>query len=133
MTGRLKTYIMSQKLIMSKSQSRQRVLVVAYVFPPVGGAGVQRVTKFVKYLPEFGWDATVLTAENPSVPLYDESLLADIPPQTVIVKASTLEPGYALKRMVSANSSAGACDGSGHATGPQGLLNAATRFVKRTL
>ncbi len=91
------------KAIMSDSKSPKRVLVVSYNFPPVGGAGVQRVTKFVKYLPEFGWDATVLTTENPSVPVYDESLLADIPPQTVVVKARTLEPGYALKRIVSAS------------------------------
>jgi hypothetical protein len=82
----------------SNSRTTQRVLVVAYVFPPVGGAGVQRVTKFVKYLPEFGWEATVLTTENPSVPLTDESLLADVPPQTKIVRAKTLEPGYAFKR-----------------------------------
>ncbi|MFM9964202.1 MAG: hypothetical protein ACKV2Q_23605 [Planctomycetaceae bacterium] len=88
---------------MSESISTKRVLVVSYNFPPVGGAGVQRVTKFVKYLPQFGWDTTVLTTENPSVPVYDESLLADIPPQTVIVKARTLEPGYALKRFVSAS------------------------------
>ena len=27
------------------------MLLIAYNFPPVGGAGVQRVTKFVKYLP----------------------------------------------------------------------------------
>ncbi len=90
---------------MSESKPSKRVLVVSYNFPPVGGAGVQRVTKFVKYLPEFGWDATVLTTENPSVPVYDESLLADIPPQTVVVKARTLEPGYALKRIVSASNS----------------------------
>ncbi|MBC7818294.1 MAG: hypothetical protein IAG10_15520, partial [Planctomycetaceae bacterium] len=88
---------------MSDSKSPKRVLVVTYNFPPVGGAGVQRVTKFVKYLPQFGWDATVLTTENPSVPVYDESLLADVPPQTVVVKARTLEPGYALKRFVSAS------------------------------
>ncbi len=89
--------------IMSDSNPSKRVLVVSYNFPPVGGAGVQRVTKFVKYLPQFGWDVTVLTTENPSVPVYDESLLADIPPQTVVVKARTLEPGYALKRFVSAS------------------------------
>ena len=93
------------KMIMSDSKPSKRVLVVSYNFPPVGGAGVQRVTKFVKYLPDFGWDATVLTTENPSVPVYDESLLADIPPQTVVVKARTLEPGYALKRIISASSS----------------------------
>ena len=28
----------------------KEVLVVAYSFPPVGGAGVQRVIKFSKYL-----------------------------------------------------------------------------------
>src|SRR5581483_9788229 len=50
---------------------RRRVLLVAYQFPPVGGAGVQRVTKFVKYLPRHGWDVSVLTVANPSVPLYD--------------------------------------------------------------
>ncbi|HLQ46037.1 MAG TPA: glycosyltransferase, partial [Planctomycetaceae bacterium] len=71
--------------------------------------------------------------ENPSVPLYDESLLADVPLQTVIVKARTLEPGYAVKRMVSANSSAGSSDGNGHTTGPQGLVDYAKSFVKRTL
>lgn len=94
------------KAIMSEMKSPKRVLVVTYNFPPVGGAGVQRVTKFVKYLPQFGWEPTVLTTENPSVPVYDESLLADIPPQTVVVKARTLEPGYALKRVVSASGSA---------------------------
>lgn len=87
------------------SAASRRVLIVAYAFPPVGGAGVQRVTKFVKYLSEFGWDATVLTVENPSVPVFDESLLDDIPPQTAIVKARTLEPGYALKQAVSASAS----------------------------
>jgi hypothetical protein len=91
------------KAIMSAPKSAKRVLVVTYNFPPVGGAGVQRVTKFVKYLPQFGWEPTVLTAENPSVPVLDDSLLADIPPQTAVIKARTLEPGYALKRIVSAS------------------------------
>ena len=80
----------------------RRVLVVVYVFPPAGGAGVQRVTKFVKYLPEFGWDCSVLTVANPSVPVFDETLAKDIPESTVVRLARTLEPGYALKNAVSA-------------------------------
>jgi len=84
----------------------RRALVVAYVFPPSGGAGVQRVSKFVKYLPHFGWDCSVLTVSNPSVPLRDESLLAEIPEATVIRKARTFEPGYALKNAVSAGAQA---------------------------
>jgi hypothetical protein len=72
-------------------------LFIAYTFPPVGGAGVQRTTKFVKYLPQFGWDVSVLTASNPSVPLRDESLCRDVPSATRIVRARTFEPSYAAK------------------------------------
>ncbi len=76
---------------------RRRVLLVSYHFPPVGGAGVQRPAKFARYLPEFGWDVTVLQAENPSVPLLDQSLLDELPADLVTIKARTLEPGYAAK------------------------------------
>lgn len=33
----------------------KKVLMLAYFYPPSGGAGVQRTIKFAKYLPEFGW------------------------------------------------------------------------------
>ena len=39
----------------------KRILFIAYHFPPAGGGGVQRSLKFVKYLPECGFDPTVLT------------------------------------------------------------------------
>ncbi|MCA9098140.1 MAG: hypothetical protein KDA36_07135, partial [Planctomycetaceae bacterium] len=57
----------------------RRVLLISYHFPPVGGAGVQRPIKFCKYLRQFGWEPTVLTAENPSAPVFDESLCRDLP------------------------------------------------------
>ena len=44
--------------------SPRRALVIAYFFPPLGGAGVQRTLKFVKYLPEFGWRATVVSTRS---------------------------------------------------------------------
>ena len=87
-------------------EKRKRVLFVAYLFPPVGGVGVHRATKFVKYLPEYGWDCSVLTALNPSAPLFDESLLKNIPAETIIRRAKTYEPGYAVKSMVSASRAA---------------------------
>ncbi|QDT43109.1 hypothetical protein Pan241w_32060 [Gimesia alba] len=77
---------------------RKRLLLVSYHFPPVGGAGVQRPVKFVKYLRRFGWDVSVLMAANPSVPVFDNSLLVDIPEETHLEKARTWEPGYALKK-----------------------------------
>ncbi|PHS14104.1 MAG: hypothetical protein COA78_06080 [Blastopirellula sp.] len=82
-----------------------RVLIIAYQFPPVGGAGVQRISKFVKYLPKHGWDVSVLTVENPSVPTVDQSLLQDVPSGTIIRKAKSLEPGYGIKDFISGSRS----------------------------
>ena len=39
----------------------RRVLFLAYHFPPIGGAGVQRSVKFVRYLPSFGYEPLVVT------------------------------------------------------------------------
>ena len=55
-----------------------RVLAVAYYFPPMGLSGVQRVSKFVKYLPAYRWRPTVLTAKAGSYFAFDPSLLAEI-------------------------------------------------------
>lgn len=79
----------------------KNLLLIAYAFPPAGGVGVQRALKFVKYLPEFNWRVTVLTAENPSVPLRDEALCAEVPETTTVLRAKTHEPGYEAKRAFS--------------------------------
>lgn len=84
-----------------------RVLLVSYLFPPVGGGGVQRAAKFVKFLPRLGWDVSVLTVANPSVPLFDDSLLDNVAESTVICRAATWEPGYALKATVAGSAAPG--------------------------
>tara|TARA_R110002095_G_scaffold212671_1_gene202184 strand:- start:5958 stop:7367 length:1410 start_codon:yes stop_codon:yes gene_type:complete len=83
-----------------RSAHRKRLLLVSYHFPPVGGAGVQRPVKFVKYLRQFGWDVSVLMAANPSVPVFDNSLLVDIPEDTHLEKTRTWEPDYSLKKNI---------------------------------
>jgi glycosyltransferase involved in cell wall biosynthesis len=75
-----------------------RALIISYAFPPVGGAGVQRVLKLVKYLPARGVTPTVLTVENPSVPVRDPSLEEDIPGGVHVIRVRTLEPSYAAKQ-----------------------------------
>lgn len=79
-------------------EPRLRALVVSYNFPPVGGAGVQRMSKLVKYLPAHGVRPAVLTVANPSVPLLDESLAGDLPADLEVTRARTFEPGYAMKQ-----------------------------------
>ncbi len=39
----------------------KKFLMIANQFPPMGGSGVQRSSKFAKFLPTFGYKAVVLT------------------------------------------------------------------------
>ncbi len=54
----------------------KRVLIVSFDFPPQGGTGAIRVTKFAKYLPEFGWQPVVVASDTLWNP--DESLARDV-------------------------------------------------------
>jgi glycosyltransferase involved in cell wall biosynthesis len=45
-----------------------RILLLAYYFPPLGGAGGQRNAKVARYLPELGYELTVVT--GPGSPDY---------------------------------------------------------------
>ncbi len=51
---------------------------ISYFFPPLGGPGVQRIQKFVRYLPQNGWNPIVLTVKNIKYVAYDYSLWDDI-------------------------------------------------------
>lgn len=75
----------------------KKVLIVTYYFPPSGGPGVQRVLKFVKYLPEFGWQPVVLTVQDGDYPARDESLLSEIPRHAIVYRTKIFEP-YRLYR-----------------------------------
>jgi hypothetical protein len=61
--------------------NRRRLLLVAFHYPPIqGSSGVHRSLAFSRYLPEFGWDVSVLTVATRA----HEQCLADnlrlIPP-----------------------------------------------------
>lgn len=61
---------------------------VAYQFPPMSGSsGLLRVLKFCKYLPEFGWTPTVLTANPRMYEQVNEQQLTLIPPGLEVVRA----------------------------------------------
>lgn len=70
--------------------ARKRVLVLAYYFPPLGGGGVQRTLKFVKYLPGEGFDPIVVTTNGAGHALRDPGLSAEVPPSAVVLRAPEL-------------------------------------------
>ncbi|MGD9899870.1 MAG: glycosyltransferase [Calditrichaceae bacterium] len=65
----------------------KRCLIVSYYFAPLGGGGVQRILKFIKYLSRYDWSITVVTAgeQMESVPS-DHSLLREVPPEVKIIR-----------------------------------------------
>lgn len=70
----------------------KKVLIITYYWPPAGGPGVQRWLKFVKYLPEFGIEPVVYVPENPTYPIIDKSLEAEIPEGITVIKRPIFEP-----------------------------------------
>lgn len=78
-----------------------RLLVLTYYWPPSGGAGVQRTLKFVKHLPAFGVEPTVVTVDptQGAYPVLDESLLAEVPPGVQVLRTGTSEPFGNYKKL----------------------------------
>jgi len=70
---------------------RKKVLIISYYWPPSGGPGVQRVLKFAKYLPEFGWTPVILTVARGEYPAVDQSLIKEISKECIVYKTPTLE------------------------------------------
>ncbi len=72
-----------------------RALILAYYFPPIGGAGAQRPAKFVRYLPSVGVEPIVITGPGDSVGRWtptDDSLAAEIDPETSVHRIAGPEP-----------------------------------------
>jgi hypothetical protein len=55
----------------------KKVFMIAHQFAPMGDSGVQRTSKFVKYLPQFGYEPIIFTV-NSKQKLIDQSLSSDI-------------------------------------------------------
>jgi glycosyltransferase involved in cell wall biosynthesis len=67
----------------------RNVLIIAYYFPPLAGAGVQRPLKFARYLPKFGWNPYVVTvSEDCTYPYEDLSLLKEVEGGAFIERAT---------------------------------------------
>ncbi len=72
---------------------RRHLLLLAYYFPPMGLSGVQRMSKFVKYLPDSGWDVTVVTTRPRGYFAYDATLEEELRREGVrIVRTRSIDP-----------------------------------------
>jgi glycosyltransferase involved in cell wall biosynthesis len=70
----------------------KRVLMVAFHFPPLrGSSGIQRTLRFLRYLPDFGWEPVVLTAHPRAYDSTSDDQVADIPAGVHIHRAFALD------------------------------------------
>ncbi len=112
----------------------RRVLVIAYMFPPVAGVGIERTLKHVTYLPETGWQPVVVAPASPGYRLIDPGTLDRVPPSAEVHRAISVEPAH-LRRWLGGvlrghggSPSAPAVGRSASATsGVGGMLNEAWR------
>jgi glycosyltransferase involved in cell wall biosynthesis len=70
----------------------RKILLITYDFPPAL-SGVRRVVKFVKYLPESGWQPIVLTVKTARSFLHDQEPLGEITGMGVpVYRCGSLDP-----------------------------------------
>ncbi|MCL6260015.1 glycosyltransferase [Aquiflexum sp. TKW24L] len=112
-------------------KKRNKVLLISYDFPPVGGGGVQRNLKFLKYLNRFGWDTSVLTVKNREYYVYDYTLLDELENKTSIFRTSSLDPSFVFGYLkgLSKNKKSAKNQGS-KAINEEGLLIKVYRSVR---
>ena len=66
----------------------KRLLVIANPYPPLASAGTTRLVRFLRHLPEHGWEATVLTTRSKGP--------ADVPAGVRVLRAAVPMPDRLL-------------------------------------
>ena len=82
------------------------VAYVAYFFPPLGGAGVQRTLKFARYLPAHGWLPTIITVREAHYWMRDPTLEREIPSAVGVIRTRALT-GHSILGGIGARRAAG--------------------------
>ena len=113
----------------------RRLLLLGYFYPPLGGGGVHRVLGFTRWLPEHGWDCTVVCAGPEDYWVRDETLVGRIPSGTEVIRVpggSALSAWLKLKRggdPATGSATSAASAGPGAAGRRSGLVFSGLRMV----
>jgi glycosyltransferase involved in cell wall biosynthesis len=115
-------------------QAARRVLLVAYDFPPRRTSGVYRPTAFTKYLPQFGWQPTVLTIQPPANAVSDAGLLNRVPASVRVERTRQVRLDWWEDRALEAVRSAGALQPVADRSSPEGNASQGhSRWIDRAL
>jgi hypothetical protein len=73
------------------------MILIAYHFPPEGGAGVQRSAKLARFLPECGWQPVVITRSAAPADRWsprDHTLDDELPDEVLVKRVETSAPAF---------------------------------------
>src|SRR5262245_20092728 len=92
-------------------RAARTVLLVAWYFPPIAGAGSFRTMRFARYLADFGWRPVVLSVDpQRSQERVDPELLLQVPDSTLVERTGVFNPEHwlsaAIKRLAGHSRSA---------------------------
>lgn len=82
----------------------KKLLLLTYYWPPGGGASVLRWLRFCKYLPEYGWQPTVVTTRDGDYPHVDASQPEKPHPDVSLVRTDTPTFGGLWRRLTGSGS-----------------------------
>jgi len=76
----------------SEHPERRRLLLVPFHFPPIqGSTGASRSFEFARWLPDYGWDVTVLTVSPRAYPKTSDDMDHLLPAEAKVVRAFALD------------------------------------------
>ncbi len=78
----------------------KKVLFITYYWPPSGKASLHWPLKMIKFLPEFGWQPSVLTVKDESFANKDETLLNDVDKNLKVYSTRANEPFALYKKFI---------------------------------
>jgi len=84
-------------MIIIEGTKVKKVLFIACLYPPIANSGTQRSVKFTNYLPDYGWEPTVLTVENAMEKMLEPALLQEVRPGTRIERVPFMSDLVARK------------------------------------
>ncbi len=108
----------------------KRVLIITYHFPPNAEVGSRRPLALANYLPDFGWEPTILTVREPDHVNIDPQTTKELRPGVRVVRTFSLELPRLARKLRGAKSSK--CS-PGHSREEQysgaGLVDRLNRFA----
>lgn len=109
-----------------RSQRMARtILIISHDFPPAL-AGVRRIVKFAKYLPEFGYEPVVVCAAHDPAKPVDHETLAQVEAQGYpVVRTRSIDPYRLLRR----GAGSGAPKTASASSGSRGIFSRMARAV----